>query len=144
MLEPAEIAAAVAEHTSRIQALVPGADVQLSGSALIPELEPRDVDLVVLVPQVAPVTAPLSAVYPVLYEEHWQDVWAAFREPGPPQVDLAVTVPGSWGELHHLRAWELIANDRALLDEYRALKESPDDYAERKAAYFEAVVARLS
>ena len=144
MLTAAEIATAFADHSARVHSLVPEADVRLSGSALIPELAPRDVDLVVLVPQVAPVTAALSTVYPPLYEEHWQDVWAAFREPGPPQVDLAVTVPGSWGELHHLRAWELIANDRALLDEYRALKESPDDYAERKAAYFEAVVARLS
>ena len=40
------------QHQKRILAVLPDADVYLSGSALVPMLRPQDVDLVVLVSDV--------------------------------------------------------------------------------------------
>jgi hypothetical protein len=40
----------------------------------------------------------LRASYAPLYQEEWCEDWAAFREAGPPQVDVVVTSPGSTGE----------------------------------------------
>jgi hypothetical protein len=85
----------------------------------------------------------LSRSFRSLYEEEWRDDWAAFRDSGPPQVEIVLTQRATKGDAHHRRAWELIASDPELLAEYRSLKEMPEDYAERKAAFFERVVARL-
>jgi hypothetical protein len=82
-------------------------------------------------------------VYPVLYEEQWRDDWAAFRVVGPPQVDIVLTRRGTKGDAHHRLAWEVIAADPELADEYRSLKATPGNYAERKAAFFARVVARI-
>ena len=133
----------IEKHHRRIRAAVPSADVRVSGSASIEGLDANDLDLVALVPDVADAAARLRGVYRPLYEEEWREDWAAFRDPGPPQVDVVVTRLGTKGEAHHVRAWALLARDPALLDEYRALKGRYDDYERRKAAFFERLVARL-
>ena len=129
---------------SRVQALLPGADVRVSGGALLDGDAAEDLDLVVLVDDVSAIAERLrgSGIAP-LHEDDWRDDWVAFRDPGPPQVDVVVTRPGSWGERHHLRAWDLLLSDPALLAEYRELKSDPLDYEARKAAFFDRIVAAL-
>jgi hypothetical protein len=133
-----------ATHRHRILRLVPAADVRLSGGALVDGANAVDVDLVVLVYDVGAAANLLLAEYPALYPEEWREDWAAFREPGPPQVDLVVTRRGTRGDDHHRRAWELLAETPELLAEYRQLRESRGgDYEARKAVFFERVVALL-
>jgi hypothetical protein len=128
----------------RIDGLLPGADVRLTGGALLDGDTAGDLDLVVLVHDVPAAAQRLRhAGVPPLYEEDWRDDWAAFREPGPPQVDVVLTRRGTKGEAHHLRAWEALLTDRALLAEYRALEPERTGYETRKAAFFERVVAAL-
>ncbi len=131
-------------YASRIRAVVPDAQVELSGSALVPGLDPDDIDLVVLADDVPGVAAALAESFPPLYRDHWDADWAAFRDEGPPQVDVVVTRPGSWGDDLHRRSWQLIAARPELQAEHRALKDTRDGYAERKSAFFERVVAELS
>ena len=126
------------EHERRIGELLPGAAVHLGGSALVTG-EPADYDLVVLVDDVAGSAARLADVYPPLYPEEWRDDWAAFRDPGPPQVDIVLTVEGSDGDRRHRLAWRLLAADPQLLAEYRAAKETP----EGKREFFARLAARL-
>lgn len=126
----------VDEHRRRIASLVPGADVRLTGSASVPGLDAADVDLVVLSDDVHATARLLARAYPRLYPEEWRDDWAAFRDPGPPQVDVVVTRPGSRGDAHHRLAWELLAADPQLVEKYRSVK---GDVAQ-KAAFFERLV----
>jgi hypothetical protein len=97
----------------------------------------------VLVPDVLEAAARLRERYPPLYEDEWRDDWAAFRAPGPPQVDLVVTKPGSKSDAYHRRAWEFLAKEPELLAEYRALKRDRTDYERRKGAFFDKVVALM-
>ena len=115
----------------------------MSGSTLLGHFGGHDIDLVVLVPDVAHAAARLRRVYPPLYEDEWRDDWAAFREPGPPQVDVVLTKRGTKGDAHHRRAWELILADDELRAEYERLKAAGMDSA-TKAVFFDRVVARLS
>jgi GrpB-like predicted nucleotidyltransferase (UPF0157 family) len=131
------------EYERRICELLPGAEVQLSGSACVPGLDPGDVDLVVLVEEVAAAAEILRPHYPALFREQWRDDWAAFRVPGSPQVDIVVTRPGSLGDKHHRLAWNLLAERPDLLEEYRVLKVIPEDYEVRKREFFERLVALL-
>ena len=131
------------EQERRLHELLPDARVHLSGSACVPELEPGDIDLVVLVDDVAAAAETLRAEYPELYADEWRDDWAAFRDPGPPQVDIVLTRPGTLGDKHHRLAWELLADRPDLLAEYRQLKATPEDYGRRKREFFERVVALL-
>jgi GrpB-like predicted nucleotidyltransferase (UPF0157 family) len=131
------------EHVRRLRELLPGAEVVLTGSASVPGLSAVDLDLVVLVDDVAGAAQALRAEYPVLYPEAWRRDWAAFRDPGPPQVDVVVTSPGSLGDKHHRLAWRRLASDPGLLAEYRALKATRDDYERRKREFFERVVDLL-
>jgi GrpB-like predicted nucleotidyltransferase (UPF0157 family) len=141
---PAPATAALAEtYRQRIAASVPDASILVTGSASVDGLPANDLDLVVLVADVRDAAARLRKDYPPLYEDDWRDDWVAFRDPGPPQVDLVVTQPGTKGDAHHRRAWELLASDPVLLAEYRRLKASPEEYEERKAAFFERVVTLL-
>ena len=133
----------VEEHRKRIVAIVPEACVCLSGSASVEGLAANDVDLVALVSDVADAADRLRTLYRALFEEDWRDDWAAFRDEGPPQVDLVVTRVGTKGDAHHRLAWQLLAEDAGLLAEYRALKANGGDYEQRKAAFFERVVALL-
>jgi len=131
------------EHERRVRELLNDAEVHLSGSASLSGLEPADLDLVVLVGDVAAAAAILRAELPVLHADQWREDWAAFRDPGPPQVDVVVTRRGTLGDKHHRLAWEALAADPDLLAAYRALKESPVDYEVRKREFFERVVASL-
>jgi hypothetical protein len=132
----------IARHVARIGQAVPEAETSVSGSTLLGRYGGHDIDLVVLVPDVADAASRLRSVYPPLYEEDWRDDWAAFRVPGPPQVDIVLTRPGSKGDAHHRRAWELILADDALREEYERLKAAGMDSAQKKV-FFDRVVAML-
>jgi hypothetical protein len=138
-----EIEGLVARHVRRIREAVPEGETLLSGSTLLCAYGGHDLDLVVLVPDVADAADRLRGAYPPLYEDEWRDDWAAFRLPGPPQVDIVLTRRGTKGDAHHRRAWELILADEALRAEYERLKAAGFDSAQKKA-FFERVVARLS
>ena len=137
-----DVEALVALHTSRIGEVVPEGRTSLSGSTLLGHYGGHDVDLVVLVPDVRDAAKRLRESSTPLYEVEWRDDWAAFRFEGPPQVDVVLTKPGSKGDAHHRRAWELILADRQLRAEYESLKAAGMDSA-RKAAFFDRVVSRL-
>jgi hypothetical protein len=141
-LTSAEIERLIAHHMRRIADLAPEGTTSVSGSTLLGSFSGHDVDLVVLVPDVAAAARRLSRTYPPLYEDEWRDDWAAFRDPGPPQVDIVVTQPGTKGDAHHRRAWELILGDDALRAEYERAKAVGMDAAQ-KAAFFDRVVAML-
>ena len=131
------------EQERRLRRLLPEVRVHLSGSSSVRGLEPDDVDLVVLVDDVAAAARALRPEYPALYPDEWRDDWAAFRDPGPPQVDIVLTRPGTLGDRHHRLAWQLLAMRPDLLQEYRELKATPDDYERRKREFFERVVSLL-
>jgi hypothetical protein len=137
-----EIQALIAQHVGLIREAVPEARTSVSGSTLLGRFDGHDVDLVVLVADVADAADRLRARYPPLYEEDWRNDWAAFRLPGPPQVDIVVTRPGSKGDAHHRRAWELILTDDALRAEYERLKAAGIDSAQKRV-FFERVVGML-
>lgn len=137
-----DVEALIAGHRARIREAVPEGTALVSGSTLLGQFGGHDVDLVVLVPNVADAAERLRRVYPPLYEDEWRDDWAAFRLPGPPQVDIVLTSPGTKGDAHHRRAWELILADDELRAEYERLKAAGMDSA-AKRAFFERVVARL-
>jgi len=139
----AQVQALVGSHADRIAEAVPEGTTSVSGSTLLGPYGGHDLDLVVLVPDVADAANRLRRIYPPLYEEEWRDDWAAFRVPGPPQVDVVVTKEGTKGDAHHRRAWELILADNTLTAEYERLKAAGMDGAQ-KAAFFERVVAMLS
>lgn len=137
-----ELEMLIARHTGRIAEAVPEAATSVSGSSLLGEYGGHDLDLVALVADVVEAASRLRRVYPPLYEDEWRDDWAAFREPGPPQVDIVLTKPGTKGHAHHLRAWELILVDESLRAEYERLKAAGMD-GSQKAAFFDRVVAML-
>ena len=137
-----EVAALIASHERRIREVVPEGTISVSGSTLLGGYGGHDVDLVVLVPDVAGAASRLREVYPPLYEDEWRDDWAAFRLPGPPQVDIVLTSPGTKGDAHHRRAWGLILVDDELRAEYERLKAAGMDSATKKD-FFERVVSRL-
>ena len=127
----------------RIREVVPEGTCSVCGSTLLGRYGGHDIDLVVLVPDVAGAASRLREVYPPLYEDEWRDDWAAFRLPGPPQVDIVLTSPGTKGDAHHRRAWGLILADDELRAEYERLKAAGMDSAGKKD-FFERVVSRLS
>ena len=57
-------------------------------------------------------------------------------------MDIVLTKPGTKGDAHHRRAWELILADKTLQVEYERLKAEGMNSAQ-KAAFFERVVAML-
>jgi 16S rRNA (adenine1518-N6/adenine1519-N6)-dimethyltransferase len=121
-------------ETLRLRALIPNAVVKLTGSASFRGYPADDVDLVAVVDDVAAAAARLDL--PQLLPEEWRDDWAAFRIDAQPRVDVVVTRPGTLGHAHHVRAWERLADDPALLAQYRIAKLDPD----RKREFFERVV----
>ena len=137
-----EIEALTERYERVIREAVPEGTTSVSGSTLLGEYGGHDVDLVVLVPDVADAASRLRDVYPPLYEDEWRDDWAAFRVPGPPQVDIVVTTRGSKGDAHHRRAWKLILTDDSLRAEYERLKAAGMDSAQKRV-FFERVVGML-
>ena len=141
-LSRAEVEALVALHTARIAEAVPEGRTSVSGSTLLGRYGGHDVDMVVLVPHVGSAAERLRRHYPPLYENEWRDDWAAFRLEGPPQVDIVLTIPGTSGDDHRRRAWELILANPRLRAEYETLKASGMD-STRKAEFFDRIVAML-
>jgi hypothetical protein len=139
---PDQIRQLVDAHRARIESLVPGADVGLSGSTLLGEFGGHDIDLVVLVDDAPEAAARLRESYPPLYEDEWRPDWAAFRESGPPQVDVVITRPGSTGDAHHRRAWDQLLADPELRAEYQALQAAGMTGTEKRA-FFDRVVSLL-
>lgn len=137
-----ELEALIERHADRLAESVPEGTTSVSGSTLLGDYGGHDIDLVVLVPNVADAASRLRNAYPPLYEDEWREDWAAFRDPGPPQVDVVLTKPGTPGDAHHRLAWELILADDTLRAEYRRLKESGMD-STRKALFFNRVVELL-
>jgi hypothetical protein len=121
-------------ETLRLRELLPDASIRLTGSASFRSYPADDVDLVAVVDDVAAAAARLDL--PQLLPEEWRDDWAAFRIDAQPRVDVVVTRPGTLGHAHHVRAWERLADDPALLAQYRIAKLDPD----RKREVFERVV----
>ena len=128
--------AALAE-TLRRRRLLPEASVRLTGSASFRSYPADDVDLVAVVEDVRGAAEMLTRSYPRLHPEEWRDDWAAFRVDAHPQVDVVVTRPGTLGHAHHVRAWERLADDPALLAEYRLAKTD----TARKREFFDRVVS---
>lgn len=141
-LSAAEVEELVTSHTARIAEAVPEGRTSISGSTLLGRYGGHDIDLVVLVADVADAASRLRSSYPPLYEDEWRHDWAAFRVTGPPQVDIVLTTPGSKGDAHHRRAWELLLADAELCAEYERLKATGMDSA-TKREFFDRVVARL-
>jgi hypothetical protein len=138
----ADVDALITRHATRIRDAVPEGATSVSGSTLLGRYGGHDLDLVVLVPDVADAANRLGHIYPPLYAEDWRDDWAAFRDPGPPQVDIVLTKPGTKGEAHHRLAWDLILADDTLRAEYERPKAGGMNGAQ-KAAFFVRVVAML-
>jgi hypothetical protein len=141
-MSAAEVEALVARHTGQIVEAVPEGSISVSGSTLLGRYGGHDIDLVVLVGDVGAAADRLRRTYPPLYENEWRDDWAAFRDPGPPQVDVVLTRPGTKGDAHHRRAWELLLADAELRVEYERLKAAGMTGAQ-KALFFDHVVAML-
>jgi hypothetical protein len=137
-----DLDALVGRHRAAITRVLPEAEVQVTGSTLLGGFAGHDVDLVVLVPDVAAAAQRLRQAYSPLYQDDWRDDWAAFRDPGPPQVDIVLTTEGTRGDAHHRRAWELLLGDADLRAEYVRAKAAGMT-GEQKRAFFERVVARL-
>jgi GrpB-like predicted nucleotidyltransferase (UPF0157 family) len=103
----------------------------------------------VLVRDVGEAAAALRGIYSPFYEDVWHEDWAALRDPGPPQVDVAITRRGSRGDTFHRRAWEVLRDRPDLLSEYRRLKATKSEYARhyeyerQKAIFFDRVVEFL-
>lgn len=142
---------AVAERYRReILARIPDAEVIVTGSASVDSLDASDLDLIVLVRDVGEAAAVLRERYPPFYEDVWHEDWAALRDPGPPQVDIAITRRGSRGDTFHRRAWELLRTRPDLLTEYRHLKATKShyvrlyEYERQKAFFFDRVVEFLA
>jgi hypothetical protein len=134
----------ISAHHARILQLVPTADVRVTGGALVDGEHAVDVDLVALVVDVDEAAKLLAREYPALYPDEWRNDWAAFRDPGPPQADIVVTRAGTKGDAHHRRAWDLLLQRPDLLAAYRELRSNRRaGYEERKAEFFERVVALL-
>ena len=138
-----DVAITFAEHSHRIREVLPRADLYLTGSASVADLEANDIDVVGLVEDVVASAARLRGLYEPLYPNNWSDDWAAFRELGPPQVDVVLTRRGTKWDARHRIAWDLLRQDRELRAEFAAIKASPTDYQQQKSEFFERIVARL-
>jgi hypothetical protein len=141
-LSRSEVEAIVADHVNRIAGAVPEGCTSIAGSTLLGYYGGHDVDLVVLVPDVSDAAGRLRLLYPPLYEDEWRDDWAAFRDLGPPQVDVVLTRPGTKGDAHHRRAWELLLANEELRAEYERLRRAGMS-GPQKAAFFDRLVAML-
>ena len=142
-MDPFDVASTFAEHSHRIREIIPGADIYLTGSASVSDLDANDVDVVALVENVGAAAVRLSSLYPSLYAGDWSEDWAAFRELGPPQVDVVLTRRGTGWDARHRLAWDLLRRDPDLRAEYATIKAVPTSYEERKAEFFDRVVTRL-
>lgn len=140
-----EAAETFAEHERRIRERLPDVEIRHTGGTSVRGvLTGGDVDLHVRTgaESFPAARTVLSELYEPLYPEAWHSESAYFVAPDTePRVEIALTVVGSLDDLHHGEAWQRIAADPELIDEYNALKRaheggSPDDYNAAKRAFF--------
>lgn len=139
ILDERELSDVVSARRREIAAVLPEAKIYLSGSASVPSLSARDIDLVAIVRDVPVAARTLRTIYPPLYEKQWNNEWAAFRVEGPPQVDTVLTKAGTKWDAHHRLAWDLLRDDPVLVAEYAGLKRNE----RAKAVFFEHIVRLL-
>lgn len=140
-----EAAAAFAEHERRIRVCLPHVEIRHRGGTSVPGvLTAGDVDLHVRTERESFETAreALSGLYKPLHREVWHAEGAFYVAPGShPRVELALTVVGSLDDLHHGEAWDRLAADPDLREQYNQLKHahqggSSDDYNAAKRGFF--------
>jgi GrpB-like predicted nucleotidyltransferase (UPF0157 family) len=137
--------AAFLDHERRIRTRLPDVQIRHTGGSSVPGvLTSGDVDLQVRVDRTSFATArdALSELYDALHPDAWGEDSAYFaaRDADPP-VEVALTVIGTLDDLHHGAAWDRLAADPKLIDEYNALKRaheggSEDAYSAAKRAFF--------
>jgi GrpB-like predicted nucleotidyltransferase (UPF0157 family) len=124
---------------------VPG-EVVLTGAASVPgALTKGDLDLHLRVQpeSFAAAVDSLSAVYRPTSLSAWAATLAVFDVPSARPTGLAVTPVGSEHDVRFRRAWLLLREDPALLEEYNDLKRASfgnASYEERKSAFFTRIV----
>ncbi len=134
--------AVFAEHSNRLRRLLGDVEVVQSGGSCIGA--GGDLDICVVVDDVAGAAERVRAAYPPLYEDEWREDWAAFRLPGEPQVDVVLVEPDSRADYHHRLAWQAIAADPGLRERYFAMRLSAgEDYAAAKAEFFDRLELEL-
>jgi GrpB-like predicted nucleotidyltransferase (UPF0157 family) len=83
----------------------------------------------------------LSELYEPLYPDHWRESAYFFDPESNPRVEVALTTIGNIDDLHHGGAWQLIADDPELIEQYNTLKRayegrSLDEYQAAKREFF--------
>jgi GrpB-like predicted nucleotidyltransferase (UPF0157 family) len=146
----AAVAAVAGEQRARIEASVPGAEVEHIGSTAVPgALTKGDLDLLVRVPQeeFERAAATLAETYTIHQPENWTTVFASFKEVPEGEVPVGIQLVLAGGMDERLfRAWrDRLSADPVLLERYNALKRSlrdadPDAYIGAKAHFIEAVI----
>ena len=140
-----EAAAAFEEHKSRIRERLPHVEIRhVGGTSIRGVLTMGDVDLQVRVDKQSfdAVRDVLSELYEPYYVHVWHAEGAYFWAPDSrPRVEIALSAIGSLDDLHHGEAWERIAADDELVEQYNALKReheggSIDDYLAAKRDFF--------
>jgi GrpB-like predicted nucleotidyltransferase (UPF0157 family) len=123
-----EAAAAFAEHEGRIRELLPNAEVRHTGGTSVQGvLTAGDVDLQVRTDRHSFESArdALCELYEPLHPEAWHGDSAYFTAAhANPPVEVALTVIGTLDDLHHGAAWQQIAENPQLIEEYNALKRA--------------------
>jgi GrpB-like predicted nucleotidyltransferase (UPF0157 family) len=140
-----EAQAAFAAQARRIRERLPGVEVRHTGGTSTPGvLTSGDVDLQVRVDSkdFEEARAVLSELYEPYHLDAWHPEGAFFTSPGSePQVEVALTALGGLDDLHHGEAWDRIAADPELVEQYNAMKRahdsaSLDEYLAAKRAFF--------
>ncbi|HYH87883.1 MAG TPA: GrpB family protein [Solirubrobacteraceae bacterium] len=145
------VAAAIAAHSARIGAALPGVEIEHVGSTAIPgALTKGDLDLLVRVPatRFAAAVAALRDRYAVHQPENWTPTYASFvdGDSHDPPVGVQLAVAGSSDDALFAPFRDALIADPALLAQYNALKLSLDGaeydrYTDAKGAFVERVLA---
>ena len=145
------VAAAIAGHSARIDAALPGVEIEHVGSTAIPgALTKGDLDLLVRVPaeRFGVAVAALRDLYAIHQPENWTPTYASFvdRESRDPPVGVQLAVAGSADDALFAPFRDALIADPVLLRRYNALKLSLDGadlahYTAVKGAFVERVLA---
>jgi GrpB-like predicted nucleotidyltransferase (UPF0157 family) len=147
------VAAAFEVHRARIDARLPGAEIEHVGSTSIPgALTKGDLDLLVRVDATELDTAVQTVrdMYAVHQPENWTQTYASFVDPtaSDPPVGVQVAVRGSADDRLFGPFREAMIADPVLLAAYNRLKldldgEDYECYTDAKGAFVEEMLARL-
>jgi len=140
-----EAAAAFAEHARQIRERLPNVEIgHTGGMSVLGVLTSGDVDLQVRTERHSFPSARdvLRELYEPLDPEAWHPDSAYFLAvDASPPVEVSLTVIGTLDDLHHGAAWQRIAANPGLIEEYNALKRaheggSADEYNAAKRDFF--------